>query len=102
MPGYALMGPIVVPTGLTNTIPPLTVLVDTVIKGIYAYTLSGTVTVNVQHNGITIPGLGAITISSTPTLFTATPALAFVTYDQISVEPTAVATPLGLVVEFVS
>ena len=100
--GYALMGAIVLPTGLANTIPPLTVLANVVLTGIYAYTLSGTVTADIQHNGITIVGLGGVVITSTPTLFTPTAPEAFIKYDEISVVPTAIATPLGLVVEFVN
>jgi hypothetical protein len=95
------MGAIVVPTDDSNTIPPLSMLFATILTGVLLYTLSGDVTLSVQHNGVTIGGMGGLTVSSIPGIFVPTLPESFTQYDQISLDITAVTTPLGLVAEFI-
>ena len=92
------MGSLSVPTDASNTIPPLSVLNSGVITGIYAYTLSGSVTLNVLHNGIII--LDNVTITTTPSLTTFSSTITTLRYDQISITLTSVTSALGMVLEF--
>jgi len=99
------MGLIVVPTSDTNTIPPFNmhVLAGTTvtITDILAYTLTGSVVGAISQNGTGIPGLTAITITSTPTLFPPTNPVAVADGDAFAFTPASISsTPAGLTISF--
>jgi len=71
------------------------------IIGVWAQILSGTsVTLNIENNGTTIPGLGALVVTTTKT-YTSITALTLADGDVTYVAPTAVSgSPIGLSLVF--
>jgi len=98
------MGNIVVPTGSATDIPPFNmhVLAGTTctITEVYAYLLSGSMTLTIDQNGTPIPGLSAITITSTPTIFTPTSPISVADLDQFYIIPLTVSSAIGLTLNF--
>lgn len=95
------MGAILVPTDDSNAIPPFPAHVlagqTVTYTGVYAYTLSGSLTADLTHNGTPIPGLTGITITDTPFLFTPDNPIVVADMDLFGVTPDTVSTALGLV-----
>ena len=69
--------------------------------GTLAYTLTGSVVGAISQNGTGIPGLTAITITSTPTLFPPTNPVAVADGDAFAFTPASISsTPAGLTISF--
>ena len=71
------------------------------IIGVWAQLLSGTsITLNLENNGTTIPGLGALVVTTTKT-YTSITALTLADGDVTYVDPTAASgSPVGLSLVF--
>jgi hypothetical protein len=103
--GFAIIGAVSVPSGYSNSIPPDLFFVPAnqtiTIIGVIAATLSGTVTFNVQQNGVNVPGLTALVATSTPQVFYATNQTNVANLDEWSIVPTSVSSPEGFTVKFI-
>jgi hypothetical protein len=102
---YVIVGAIVLPTDASNTIGPFYAHVgagqSTSYTGVFASTLSGSVVGDIQQNGVTVPGLSGITITTTPTAFAPTSEIVVADHDAFSFVPTDVSgSPIGLTIEF--
>lgn len=67
---------------------------------VYAYLLSGSMTLTIDQNGTPIPGLSNLTITQTPTLFYPTNPISVADLDQFYVIPLTVTSAKGLVLNF--
>lgn len=99
------MGDLAVPSGAATQLPPIIWPVGSgqsvAITGVWASILAGTsITIEVTQNGVTIPGLSSVVVTTTST-FTSIASFSVNDGDVTTVTPTAVSgSPVGLSLVF--